>query len=189
MTNSPDSVALDSLPEYLRGLNERQREAALATEGPLIVLAGAGSGKTKMVTSRIAYLIDRLAVPAYNILAVTFTNKAAAEMRERVQRALSESAPGFIGTPEIGTFHAVCVRILRREIEKTPFTKPFVIYDDSDQLSLVKSVLNRLNIDEKSFNPKAMQAAINKAKCDALEPQDIEPVAHNIFDRQFKRVY
>jgi DNA helicase-2/ATP-dependent DNA helicase PcrA len=170
-------------------LNSRQFEAVLHTEGPLIVLAGAGSGKTKMLTSRISYLIDTLQVPAYQILAVTFTNKAAAEMRERVEKMLREGASPYLSNPEIGTFHSVCVRILRREISSTPFTKPFVIYDDSDQLSLVKSVLVKLDIDEKSFNPKALQAGINRAKCDAVEPHELQVQTHNAFDRQLKRVY
>lgn len=170
-------------------LNEKQQEAVLATEGPLIVLAGAGSGKTKMLTSRITYLIEELQVPAYQVLAVTFTNKAAAEMRERVLRNLGMAGSNALGLPEIGTFHSVCVRLLRREITRTPFTKPFVIYDDSDQLSLIKGILQKLNIDDKAFNPKAIQAAINAAKCDAQEPQDLEAAAHNIFDRNVRRVY
>ncbi len=174
-------------PAYILALNDRQREAATTTDGPLIVLAGAGSGKTKMLTARIAYLIDALHVPAYQILAVTFTNKAAGEMRERVERALHDSHS--LGAPEIGTFHAICMRILRREMAYTPFTKPFVIYDDSDQLALIKATLEKLGIDDKAFSPKAIQGAINRAKCDALEPQDIEPAAHDIFARQLKRAY
>jgi len=182
-------------PPYVTALNDRQREAVLATEGPLMVIAGAGSGKTKMLTTRISYLIDACRVPAHQILAVTFTNKAAAEMRERVEKLLGLSAqePGFygarFGVPEIGTFHSVCVRLLRREMAATPFKKPFVIYDDSDQLSLIKSALEKLGIDDKSFSPKGMQAAINRAKCDAIEPGDMQPAAHNLFDRQLKRVY
>jgi DNA helicase II / ATP-dependent DNA helicase PcrA len=177
------------MPAFLKALNERQREAALATEGPLIVLAGAGSGKTKMLTSRIAYLVEGRGVPPWQILAVTFTNKAAGEMRERVEKILRESASGQLGSPEIGTFHSVCVRLLRREMDRTPFTKPFVIYDDSDQLSLVKGAMNKLSIDEKSVNPKAVQGAINRAKCEALEPSDMEPAQHGLFERQVKRIY
>ncbi len=181
---------------FLGALNERQAEAVQATEGPLIVLAGAGSGKTKMLTSRIAYLIQERGVPAHKILAVTFTNKAAGEMRERVGRMLQMqfddvpwSTGPWMGTPEIGTFHSVCLRILRREGACTPFTKPFVIYDDSDQLSLVKTVVEKLGIDDKQFSPKALQAGINSLKCDAVEPQDLRPEQHNFFDRQLKRVY
>ena len=173
----------------LQGLNDRQREAVLQTQGPLIVLAGAGSGKTKMLTSRMVYLIEECKVPSYQILAVTFTNKAAAEMRERVQKSLLQLGSAYLSAPEIGTFHSVCVRILRREIERTPFTQPFVIYDDSDQLSLIKTVMKNLQIDEKAFNPKAIQAGINRAKCDAEEPGDLIAPPHNIFAKQLKRVY
>lgn len=175
------------MPSYIQSLNDRQREAVFWTEGPLIVLAGAGSGKTKMLTSRIAYLIDVGHIPPSGILAVTFTNKAATEMRERVANYLADSE--VMGSPEIGTFHSVCVRLLRRELAFTPFTQPFVIYDDSDQLSLIKGVVEKLGIDDKAFNPKSFQSAINRAKCDALEPDDIEPAPHNLFERQYKRVY
>ncbi|MBS1961870.1 MAG: UvrD-helicase domain-containing protein [Bdellovibrionales bacterium] len=185
----PRTLAPGEVPAYLESLNPPQREAAEHTEGPLIVLAGAGSGKTKMVTSRIAYLMDVRGVPASRILAVTFTNKAAREMRERVERHLHSGAQGFYGVPEIGTFHAICVRLLRRELAATPFTKPFVIYDDSDQLSLVKRVVEKLGIDEKAFSPKAMQAGINRLKCDAIEPKELEPSAHDLFERKLKLVY
>jgi len=174
-------------PSYLSSLNAMQRQAVLTTEGPLMVLAGAGSGKTKMLTSRIAYLIEACGVAPHNILAVTFTNKAAGEMQERVGRHLAQS--GALGNPEIGTFHSVCVRILRKEMIKTPFKKPFVIYDDSDQLALIKDVMGKLSIDEKKFNPKTIRASIDAAKCQALEPHEIDAEPHDLFQRQFKRVY
>lgn len=174
-------------PDFLGALNDMQREAVLTTEGPLIVLAGAGSGKTKMLTSRIAYLVEGCGVAPYHILAVTFTNKAAAEMKERVEKHLAST--NALGHPEIGTFHSVCVRLLRRELAATPFTQAFTIYDDSDQLSLIKGVCAKLNIDEKVVSPKSLQSRINAAKCDATEPADVEPAPHNIFDRHFKRVY
>ena len=180
----------------LKNLNDRQREAVLITEGPLIVLAGAGSGKTKMLTSRISYLIEVKGVPPHNILAMTFTNKAAGEMRERVEKILNLAAGqlssrwgSYLGIPEIGTFHSVCVRLLRREMNKTPFTKQFVIYDDSDQLSLIKTGMDKLGIDDKAFNPKAFQAGINRLKCDAIEPHELHPDQHNLFERQLKNVY
>lgn len=184
-------------PPYFDDLNDRQREAVLITEGPLMVLAGAGSGKTKMLCSRIAYLMDVREVAPSNILAVTFTNKAAQEMRERVQKMIGsglgvELNPGFWfgpSAPEIGTFHSVCVRLLRREADRAGFTQPFVIYDDSDQLSLVKESMAKLGIDDKAFSPKALQGAINRLKCDALEPQDLDPQPHQIFERQLKRVF
>jgi DNA helicase II / ATP-dependent DNA helicase PcrA len=175
-------------PNYVQSLNDRQREAVLHTEGPLIVLAGAGSGKTKMLTSRIAYLMDEKKVPPYNIMAVTFTNKAAAEMKERVEKALHHS-DSFYAMPEIGTFHSVCVRILRREMDRLPFNKPFVIYDDSDQLSLIKNIFNRLSIEEKSVSAKGIQGSINRLKCDALEPDDVKPQAHNLFQKKLAEVY
>jgi DNA helicase-2/ATP-dependent DNA helicase PcrA len=190
------SKILDQVPAFVDQLNDRQREAVLITEGPLIVLAGAGSGKTKMLTSRISYLIETKRASPHQILAMTFTNKAAGEMRERVERTLglpaqrpSYGGGNYLGVPEIGTFHSVCVRLLRREMNKTPFSKPFVIYDDSDQVSLIKTTMERLNIDDKAFSPKAIQAAINRAKCDAVEPHEMEPAQHNLFERQVKRVY
>lgn len=193
MTESKVTSTGEVVPPYVEALNARQREAVMITEGPLMVLAGAGSGKTKMLTSRIAYLMDVRGVAPYRILAVTFTNKAAQEMRERVQRTIGTewSHSYWLSNhgPEIGTFHSVCVRILRKELAHTPFTAPFVIYDDSDQLSLVKDAMRRLGIDEKAFNPKSFQGAINRLKCDALEPQDIQPETHQIFERQLKRVY
>ncbi|MEK6706968.1 MAG: UvrD-helicase domain-containing protein [Bdellovibrionota bacterium] len=173
----------------LKGLNDRQKQAVLITEGPLIVLAGAGSGKTKMLTSRICYLIETCGVRPENILAVTFTNKAAGEMRERVERTLSASPGGFRGRAEIGTFHSICVRMLRAEADRTPFTKPFVIYDDADQLNLVKEAMEKLVIDDKAFSPKAIQVAINRAKCDAKEPQDLACEKYDFFGRQVVRVF
>ncbi len=181
--------AHSSAEKLTNQLNDRQKEAVLHTEGPQIVLAGAGSGKTKMLTSRIAYLIDVLKVPAYQVLAVTFTNKAAGEMRERVEKNLRSSGSGHLGEPEIGTFHSVCVRLLRRELVKTPFTQPFTIYDDSDQLSLIKSAMSALQIDDKTFNPKAIQGAINRSKCDAVEPSEAKAGATDLFSRQVARVY
>jgi DNA helicase II / ATP-dependent DNA helicase PcrA len=173
--------------KYLENLNEPQREAVEATEGPLIVIAGAGSGKTKMLTSRITHLMAAKNVPPSQILAVTFTNKAAQEMRERVTHALGGLVP--YGGPEIGTFHSVCLKILRREQAATPFTSVFSIFDDSDQLTLLKRTVDKLGIDEKAFSPKAFQAAINRLKCDAVEPKELEPAPHDLFQRNLKRVY
>ncbi|RYE16850.1 MAG: ATP-dependent DNA helicase PcrA, partial [Sphingobacteriaceae bacterium] len=175
---------------YLDNLNPPQKEAVLATEGPLIVIAGAGSGKTKMLTSRMAYLIDEKRIPAFQILAVTFTNKAAREMKDRVLRHLGMGEGYHANAPEIGTFHSICLRILRKEQQATPFTtSSFSIFDDSDQLSLLKRVVDKLGIDEKAFNPKSFQAAINRLKCDAVEPKDIEASPHDLFERNLKRVY
>ena len=175
----------ERLPSYLKILNLKQKEAALAIDGPVIVLAGAGSGKTRMLTARIAYLLEHCKVAPYQILAVTFTNKAAAEMRERVHAAIQ----GYVSQPDVGTFHSICVKILRREMQHLPFTKPFVIYDDSDQLSLIKSVMSKLNVDTKQIKPKAVQGFINRLKCDAVEPDDFEPSHFSRFEKKVEDIY
>lgn len=131
-------------------LNERQKEAVFATEGPVLLLAGAGSGKTRVLTHRIAYLIENNGVNPWNILAITFTNKAAGEMRERVDRLI-----GF-GSEQIwvSTFHSTCVRILRRHIDLLGYSTNFTIYDTDDQKSLMKDVCKRLEIDTKTYKEK-----------------------------------
>src|SRR5215204_3903272 len=149
--------------QLLDSLNERQREAVEATEGPLLILAGAGSGKTRVITVRIAHLISEKNVPPYNILAVTFTNKAAQEMRERVNRLLEgrrlESAP------LVSTFHSLCVRMLRRDIEKLEegYTRSFTIYDQDDSLRVVKACIKDLGYDAE-LKPRQTQGAISNAK-------------------------
>jgi DNA helicase II / ATP-dependent DNA helicase PcrA len=167
---------------FLDQLNPQQREAVAATAGPVLILAGAGSGKTRVITYRIAHLIENLRVMPESILAVTFTNKAAAEMVERVGKIVGGLA---IAKPVISTFHSFCVRLLRRDIEKlripssTPgqppigLTKNFVIYDEADQQSLIKSVLRRLGIDDKQTTPRAVLAQISWAKNHMLDPQEI----------------
>ena len=148
----------------LDGLNNEQKEAVMHTEGPLLVLAGAGSGKTRVLTHRIAYLIQHNNVSPSNILAITFTNKAANEMRTRANNLVGE-----LGTSIwISTFHSACVRILRRDIDKLGFSKNFVIFDYQDQQACVKESLKELNINEKNFQPKSVIEQIGKAK-DALE--------------------
>lgn len=178
------------MKSYFDLLNPSQKQAALTTDGPLLVLAGAGSGKTRMLTTRIAHLIESGKARPFEILAVTFTNKAAGEMKERVERSLEHSArDSTFGFPEIGTFHSVCGRILRREADKLSFTKPYVIYDDSDQLTVLKGVLKKLNIDDKVMSAKSFQYAINRAKCDAVEPQNMVASGFSPFERQLKEVY
>lgn len=185
---------------YLDELNESQRAGVEAALGPVLVIAGAGSGKTKMLTARIVHLMSEHQVAAHNILAVTFTNKAAGEMRHRVSRALGLSPdaldppPPYLARvaltqPTIGTFHSVCVRILRREIDRTPFRNQFVIYDDSDQLSLVKDCFSQLNLSEKTFSPKSFQHGINQAKCSALEPHELVGNEYNLYAKNLARVY
>lgn len=150
--------------EFLSQLNEQQREAVLATEGPLLILAGAGSGKTRVIAHRIAYLIAEKKVPSWNILAVTFTNKAADEMRQRVQRLLHTQNRNDL--PLVSTFHSLCVRILRQDIEKLndKYTRRFTIYDQDDSIRLIKQCLKELGFDEKYLAPRATQSAISSAK-------------------------
>ena len=148
-------------------LNPQQRQAAETTEGPLLILAGAGSGKTRALTYRIANLIAQ-GVAARQILAITFTNKAAREMRERVD-ALS---PGQAGEAWVSTFHACCARILRRDIEKLGYTRAFTIYDDDDQMTLIKELLKKLNIDDKLLPPREIKSKISEAKNRVLGPDE-----------------
>ena len=152
------------MDELLSQLNDQQREAVLATDGPLLILAGAGSGKTRVITYRIAYLISEKGVPPWNILAVTFTNKAAQEMRERVQRLLRGQE--LSSTPWVSTFHSLCVRILRQDIEqlKAGYSRSFTIYDQDDSQRLIKNSIKDLGYDEKFLAQRATQAAISAAK-------------------------
>jgi DNA helicase-2/ATP-dependent DNA helicase PcrA len=150
--------------DFLSTLNQQQREAVTETEGPLLILAGAGSGKTRVITYRIAYLIAERNIAPYNILAVTFTNKAAEEMRERVRRLLSDTT--LSSAPLISTFHSLCVRILRQHIEKLGmgYTRSFTIYDQDDSVRLVKACIKDLGYDDKQLAPRATQGAISGAK-------------------------
>ncbi len=152
------------MTDFLASLNEEQRQAVLATEGPLLILAGAGSGKTRVIAHRIAYLIADKKVPTWNILAVTFTNKAAQEMRSRVQRLLHGEY--IEGTPLVSTFHSLCVRILRQDIEKLNenYSRAFTIYDQDDSLRLTKNCIRDLGYDDKKLGPRAVQGAISGAK-------------------------
>jgi DNA helicase-2/ATP-dependent DNA helicase PcrA len=171
--------------DFLKGLNPQQREAVACTEGPLLILAGAGSGKTRVITHRIAYIITERHVPPSAILAVTFTNKAAAEMRERVAALLS--GVELASTPNLSTFHSFCVRLLRRDGEplaqlRPGFTRRFSIYDDEDQLALIKASFRHLGLDEKSLQYRAALSRISQAKNSKQTPQDFyrdakDPVA------------
>jgi DNA helicase II / ATP-dependent DNA helicase PcrA len=167
---------------FLDQLNPQQREAVETTEGPVLILAGAGSGKTRVITYRIAYLIEHMGVMPESILAMTFTNKAAAEMGERVEKLVGGLS---IAKPVISTFHSFCVRVLRRDIEAlqipsaTPgqppigHTKKFVIYDESDQQAVVKSVMKRLGLDDKQLTPRTVLSRISWAKNHMLDPQEL----------------
>ncbi|PLY02938.1 MAG: ATP-dependent DNA helicase PcrA [Desulfuromonas sp.] len=154
----------------LKGLNAPQREAVAHGDGPLLILAGAGSGKTRTLTCRVANLIREHGVKPWQILAVTFTNKAAAEMRERLEALLGESE-----LPWVATFHATCVRILRQDGEQLGYAPGFTIYDDSDQERLLRSVLKELGISEKALKPRAAASAIDAAKNVWLLPEQVEP--------------
>jgi len=169
--------------EFLSQLNEQQREAVLATEGPLLILAGAGSGKTRVIAHRIAYLIAEKNVPSWNILAVTFTNKAADEMRQRVQRLLRMQERASL--PLVSTFHSLCVRILRQDIEKLndKYTRRFTIYDQDDSLRLIKQCIKELGYDEKYLGPRATQASISSAKNRGEDPAAFAAQAEYIDER------
>lgn len=153
--------------EILEGLNPEQKQAVMHTEGPLLVLAGAGSGKTRVLTHRIAYLVEEKLIRPWNILAITFTNKAAKEMKERMEKLIGTEANNIW----VGTFHASCVRILRREIEKLGYDRSFVIYDSDDQKSLVKTCLDQLNINDKNFPPRSVLNEISRAKDELIDPE------------------
>ena len=170
--------------DFLDKLNPQQKQAVTAPGGPVLVLAGPGSGKTRVLTQRIAYLIAYEGVRPYQMLAVTFTNKAAREMEHRVQQLLGEEMTrGLL----LGTFHSVCARILRREAEKLPFTNQFVIYDADDQEKLVKAAIRDLNLNEKLYRPVSVQAAISRAKNELIRPDDFPITTYR--DEVVKRVY
>jgi DNA helicase-2/ATP-dependent DNA helicase PcrA len=171
--------------DALGRLNAAQREAVLHFEGPILVLAGAGSGKTRVLTTRIARLIEEHGVDPRHILAVTFTNKAAGEMRERVARLLGEEPAGMW----VGTFHAVGARILRREAALTGRTPSFTIYDEDDSLSALKRVMERLKISTKQWTPKAIRAAISDAKNALVGPAEYASLAMDPLSRAAAQVY
>jgi len=155
-----------------------------ATEGPVLVLAGPGSGKTRVLTCRVAYLIRECDVPSWHILAVTFTNKAAREMQGRLESLLGEQ---FLHWLTLGTFHATCARILRREAEQAPFSRDYVIYDSPDQLAAVGQALAELNLDEKQYQPQALHAVISRAKNELIGPHEYQPRTY--WQEVARRVY
>lgn len=172
----------------LNGMNPEQAEAVQATEGPLLIMAGAGSGKTRVLTHRIAYLVLEKQVYPSNILAITFTNKAAREMRNRIDGLLGH------GTGErmwASTFHSMCVRILRRDIDRIGFSKNFSILDTTDQLTVIKNVLKQLNLDPKKFEPRTMLNAISSAKNECITAEDFAANmnAHNPYEKTVSEVY
>ena len=161
-------------------LNDKQREAVLQTEGPVLILAGAGSGKTRVLTHRIAYLIEEKKVNPWNILAITFTNKAAGEMRERVDRLVGFGSDSIW----VSTFHSTCVRILRRHIDRLGYSTNFAIYDGDDQKTLMKDVCRRLDVDTKVYKERALLAAISSAKDELITPEQYALDAGGDYSRQ-----
>jgi DNA helicase-2/ATP-dependent DNA helicase PcrA len=180
------------MTSLLADLNPKQREAVLATDGPVLIVAGAGSGKTRALTYRIAYLIHERGIRPWNILAVTFTNKAAGEMRDRITRLLSdpngppENLPDL---PTIGTFHSVCVRILRKHVHLLDFENQFAIYDTADQRILMKHIYEDLKINEKEINPRAVLSHIGNAKNRLIGPKAFEAMAQSYFEEKVARLY
>jgi len=169
----------------LDGLNEKQKEAVKTTEGPLLIMAGAGSGKTRVLTHRIAYLMAEKDVAPWNILAITFTNKAAREMKERVERIVGKQAEDIW----ISTFHSMCVRILRRDIDRIGIHANFSILDTTDQLSVLKHILKDRNIDPKKYDPRALLGTISSAKNELITPETYADQAATPYEKLVADVY
>lgn len=184
------------MENIFKDLNDKQIEAVRATEGPVLILAGAGSGKTRALTHRIAYMIAN-GIPPHNILAVTFTNKAAGEIKERVVKLLSETQPKTYNlkpitspSPWLGTFHSICLRILRREIGALPpYTGNFVVYDEDDQLGLIKNVMRELEFDIKKFNPKNILGRISALKSELVGHEEFAIQAKEYYEKIVAPVY
>ncbi|MEJ9151516.1 DNA helicase PcrA [Bacillus smithii] len=171
--------------KLLSGLNKEQQEAVKTTEGPLLIMAGAGSGKTRVLTHRIAYLMVEKAVNPYNILAITFTNKAAREMKERVGQLMGGAAEEVW----ISTFHSMCVRILRRDIDRIGFNRNFTILDTTDQQSVIKGILKDKNLDPKKFDPRAILGTISSLKNELIDPESYSKQVGSYYERIVSEVY
>ncbi|WP_160724253.1 DNA helicase PcrA [Bacillus sp. USDA818B3_A] len=171
--------------KLLNGLNPEQQSAVKATDGPLLLMAGAGSGKTRVLTHRIAYLIVEKRVNPYNILAITFTNKAAREMKERIGKMMGGAAEEIW----ISTFHSMCVRILRRDIDRMGFNRNFTILDTTDQQSVIKAILKDKNLDPKKNDPRAILGSISSAKNELIDPEEYEKTAGGYFEQTVSDVY
>ncbi|HLR69759.1 MAG TPA: DNA helicase PcrA [Virgibacillus sp.] len=174
-----------TMGDLLQGLNKEQKQAVKHTDGPLLIMAGAGSGKTRVLTHRIAYLLREKDIAPRNILAITFTNKAAREMKDRVYKLVGTNSDQIW----VSTFHSMCVRILRRDIDRIGYNRSFTILDSSDQLSVVKQVLKSLNIDPKKFDPRAMLGQISAAKNQLITPEEYNNNVGNFFERQVGQIY
>ena len=170
----------------LEGLNDAQRQAVTATDGPVLIVAGPGSGKTRVLTHRVAYLIDAHGVSPWNILAVTFTNKAAREMRERLERLIGIERARQL---TVGTFHAVCARILRRDAPLIGVDPRFTIYDDADQMEAVRQALKTLNLDPKQFAPRPILSRISAAKSQFIDPKRFNEQVQSYWEEVVARIY
>ena len=168
------------MQDILEGLNDKQYEAVVTTEGPCLVIAGAGSGKTKVLTHKIAYLIGEKGAKPGDILAITFTNKAANEMKQRITDLIGDDAKDIW----MGTFHSICVRILRRFIDRIGFESSFIIFDTSDQKTLIKGCMKDLAIDDKLLNDRAIQSEISNVKNEMLEPEQYAVRAKGDFRKE-----
>ncbi|MGZ4142187.1 MAG: DNA helicase PcrA [Actinomycetota bacterium] len=187
LLDAPDLPPAETFEEQLlRGLNPAQRQAVVHAEGPLLIVAGAGSGKTRVLTHRIAYLIRAQRVNPFQILAITFTNKAAGEMRERVGQLVGERLGQAMW---VMTFHAACVRVLRREGVRLGYKSSFTIYDDADSERLISYCARDLDIDTKRFTPKTIKSAIGRAKDEMVDEEAFAARADNFFDKQVADVY
>ena len=175
---------MEKMSDILKGLNPQQKKAVTAPDGPVLVLAGPGSGKTRVLTHRVSWLVLERDVPPGRIMAVTFTNKAAREMRERLERQLGISRAAEL---TLGTFHATCARILRRDGDLIGVPPNYVIFDADDQVALVRQVLKDLNIDEKRYTPAAVHAVISRAKNELIGPESFQPASY--FEEVARRVY
>ncbi len=171
--------------DILATLNPAQREAVEAIKGPVLILAGPGSGKTRVITHRVAYLVKHCGISPHHVMAVTFTNKAAREMRERLEQLLGQAIEALT----LGTFHAICARILRHEGKAIGLESSFVIYDEDDQLRLMKQVLEELNLDPKQYAPQALRSAISSAKSRLISPKDYAQRVSSYFEEIVHRVY
>ena len=169
----------------LDNMNKEQKEAVQTTEGPLLLMAGAGSGKTRVLTHRIAYLIEEKGVNPWNILAITFTNKAAREMKERVGKLLDHGSEDVW----VSTFHSMCVRILRRDVEKIGYSRNFTIVDSGEQLTLMKQVVKELNIDPKKYDPRSLLGTVSQAKNNLQTPKDYQALQGNFYEQIAGKCY
>ena len=181
----PEPQTTESVDALLEGLNEPQREAVVAGSGPLLILAGAGSGKTRVLTHRIAHLLRTKQARADEILAITFTNKAAQEMRERVELLVGRATRAMW----VMTFHSACARMLRADADKLGYTRQFTIYDSADQRRLIKKCLDDLDIDPKRFTPRAMQVQISDAKNKLRSADDYRQLVGSFFEQTVADVY